>query len=202
MSVKAIAKDEPPPPKLAVGYRVTLATLIAVLAAAYIVGVVLGRITKDNRIDAGGLGIIILGVTGILLDCSPDALGRLTLLKLPGIEIALAEVKANQAKQMNQLEDISLILALLLPEWERNHLLNLADGKTRDYMGNHGVRTELRRLRSIGLITMRDAHRVSEMKDGSQFDLAASVTLTELGERWVRKIKEIAQAEVPAQTPG
>jgi hypothetical protein len=195
MTTEATPKDKKPQPNLASSYRVTLASLVGLLVVGYTLGVVLGHVPKDNRIDTGGLGIIVVGIIGAVLLFAPEALDRLTLLRLPGIEIALAEVKANQAKQKNDLEDISLILALVLPDTERKHLLNLADAKTSGYTGSHAVRTELRRLRSIGLVRMRDGHHVSEMENGLKFDLATYVVLTDLGDRLVRRIRQVADAE-------
>lgn len=48
-------------------------------------------------------------------------------------------------------EDIALILPLLLPEADRKHLLNLADGKTAAYKGDASLRAKLRSFRDVGL---------------------------------------------------
>ena len=60
--------------------------------------------------------------------------------------------KIAQQQQSAQLKDIELILPILLPKKERKHLTNLAEGKTAGYKGNHEMRSELRRLRSLKLI--------------------------------------------------
>jgi hypothetical protein len=92
-------------------------------------------------------------------------------------------------------EDVVLMLLLLLPQAERQHLLNLASGRKREYTGNHAVRTGVRHLRSLGLLRMRRDRHVGQMEDGLEFDLAAYVELTELGKRWVRKLQEIEAGE-------
>jgi hypothetical protein len=62
----------------------------------------------------------------------------------------IERVKENE----NQLNYIRMLIPLLLPETERNHLINLAQGETSNYQGNHELRSELRRLRNIRLIRM------------------------------------------------
>lgn len=87
------------------------------------------------------------------------------------------------------------LLPLLLPKNERIHLVNLAQGRTTPYRGNHPLRGELRRLRSLGLIRMRPGQQVGYMKDGLSYDLATFVELTDLGKRWARTIQEMEKAE-------
>ena len=87
------------------------------------------------------------------------------------------------------------LLPMLLPKNERAHLINLARQRTAGYRGNHPLRGELRRLRSLGLIRMRPDQQVGHMKDGLSFDLANYVRLTDLGKRWARTIQQIEKAE-------
>ena len=155
-----------------------------------------GFIPGDRKIDAVNLAIIAVAVLVVVFLMRPDVFDRLKILELSGVRLEMLEkVKEKQAKQEGQLEDIALILPLLLPQAERKHLLNIATGETAGYEGNHPLRTELRRLRSIGLIAMRSDQHISSMKDGLTFDLSAFVRLTELGERWVRRIRDIEKAE-------
>ena len=58
------------------------------------------------------------------------------------------------------------------------------------------MRTELRRLRSIKLIEMKKDREVNQMRDDLGFDLADYATLTPLGDRWVKRIKELYDTEV------
>lgn len=94
-------------------------------------------------------------------------------------------------------EDFALMLPLLLPIAEQNHLRNLASGQTREYSGGHVVRTELRRLRSLGLVRMHRDRTVGQMQDGRRFDLADFIELTELGRHWLRRLQEIEVGEAP-----
>jgi hypothetical protein len=91
-------------------------------------------------------------------------------------------------------EDLALLLPLLLPEAERNHLINLDRGRTAAYRGNGALRAELRHLRSIGLIRSRPNRTIGEMRDGTVFDLADCVELTAAGQHWARRLPEITSA--------
>jgi hypothetical protein len=86
-------------------------------------------------------------------------------------------------------------LPILLPEAERIHLANLASANTKQYKGSHEVRTELRRLRSLKLVKMRSDKPIGDIGDGKMVDLADYVSLTELGQHWVDRIKEIEAAQ-------
>jgi hypothetical protein len=44
---------------------------------------------------------------------------------------------------------MEMVLPFLLPKPEQQHILNLGAGKTSNYQGNHLLRSELRRLRSM-----------------------------------------------------
>jgi hypothetical protein len=85
-------------------------------------------------------------------------------------------------------QDLGLLLPVLIPEPEQKHLLNIADGKTKGYRGGSRVRSELRHLRSIGLIRKHTDRHVAELKSGGVYDLADIVELTDLGRQWVAKL--------------
>ncbi len=72
--------------------------------------------------------------------------------------------------------------------------LGLEEGK--QFVLHVPLRIELRRLRSLKLIGMRGDHRVGEIEDGWICDLGKYVELTELSERWVRRIREIEERDV------
>lgn len=111
----------------------------------------------------------------------------------------LEKVREQQAKQESQIQGIALMLPLLLAKTEQKHLMNLDRGETGNYRGNHSLRSELRRLRSIGLLKMRDGRQIGAMKEGLVFDLHGFVELTPLGEQWVKQIREIERAESTAK---
>jgi hypothetical protein len=65
-------------------------------------------------------------------------------------QIELDEVKRTQESQQDHLRVMELVLPLLLPKPEQQHLLNLGAGNTSQYQGNPFLRSELRRLRFDG----------------------------------------------------
>ncbi|MFL6260567.1 MAG: hypothetical protein ACJ76Y_12705 [Thermoanaerobaculia bacterium] len=188
-------------------FRIVWAVLIGMLATIYTGLVVLGMLPKDHQIDAVHLALIALSVFCIALLLSPEISERLKILEVKGFKIEmLEEVKERQAQQESRLEDIALMLPLLLPETERNHLRNLAQGTTLKYKDRDSLKVDLRRLRSIGLIRSRSGQAIGDIPHDSLFDLAAFVELTELGKRWVKRIQDIERFEreerqTPNQTP-
>lgn len=179
------------------GRRVAAVVLFA-LIAAYSWGVLSGAVASGNRFQLADLALIVLVcAVGVLL-LYPNLIGRLRVVELQGFKVELLEkVRERQLQQAQDLEDIQLIIPLLLPETERKHLKNLARASTSGYKGNHALRTELRRLRSIGLIRTRTGRAVADLGDGVSFDLGDYVALTDLGERWVRRLSELDEGAGP-----
>ncbi len=183
------------PPVAGAGYRgvrVGLSAAIALVAAAYTVGVVAGRLPENRQITATHLGVIVVAAVVILLLLRPHALDRLTRVDIAGVKLEMLQAKQDQ--QADRLDEISRILPLLLPAQERTHLVNLADEATDDYRGSDALRAELRRLRSVGLVRMRGTHHVAELSNGLSFRLSDYVVLTPLGSWWAQKSREIQQA--------
>ncbi len=106
-------------------------------------------------------------------------------------QLKLERIEERQKRQEKRLDDIQLILPLLLPEKEVQHIKNLFTHATAGYRGCHAVRTELRRLASIELLSRKTGQHISEIKDNAEFDLGKYVELTELGRRWAERIQEI-----------
>ena len=177
--------------------RRLIAILVFALMTTYSVGVITGRVHKDNRLQLADLALVVVacGVGGLLLN--PNLMSRLRVVELQGFKFELLEkVRERQLQQAQDLEDIQLIIPLLLPETERKHLKNLARGTTAGYKGNQSVRTELRRLRSIGLVRTRSKRAVGDLVDGGLFDLSDYLALTELGERWARRLAELDESPI------
>ena len=164
----------------------------------------------------GLIGLALVALLGALLrmfatgpNPLPDRLDQTTLLYLcvAGVLLLLRRIKTfafgqlkfelieklveRQAKQEQTLEDLRLILPLLLPGNEVQHIRNLSASQTESYSGNEALRAELRRLRSMGLLSKRPDRNIADMKDGLKFDLADYVELTELGRNWATRIPEI-----------
>jgi hypothetical protein len=126
----------------------------------------------------------------------PDALDQLKHFKLAGFELEIEKIKRSQDLQQGQLEAITLLLPLVLREVETAHLRNLSDAKTAGYVGGHPVRTELRRLATMGLVERIEGKLVHELKDNAIFDLADYVSLTPFGRRMVTQLEEIEKAKL------
>ena len=185
------------------GLRVFFAVTLALLVISYTFAVLLGEIPEKQRIDTVHFGIIIFTGVLVLFLLKPNFADRLIRFEGAGFKLEMLEqVKEKQDKQAqalyeqaNLLDDISLVLPLLLPKTERKHLINLDSGRTSAYKGQGTLRSEIRRLRSIGLIEMLSNCHVSQMETGKEFDLANYVQLTNLGHHWVKRIKQIEEKE-------
>lgn len=176
--------------------RVFVVFAIGLAVAVYTIAIIFGKIPEDQRIDAVHFGIIVIASGIILFLLKPTIPDRLIRFEGAGIKLEMLEqVKEKQFQQAQLLDDISLMLPLLLPKNERKHLMNLDSRKTAGYKGNSAFRSEIRRLRSIGLIVMLQGRYVGHMKSGMEFDLALYVQLTDLGQRWVARIKQIEEHE-------
>lgn len=174
------------------------AILVLLFVLAYTAAVISGLLPREKRIDATTLGVIGMGALIAIVLFRPDIIDRVTRLEIAGWKF---DIEKRQEKQDKQLKDIQLILPILLAESERKHLLNLAAQNTKSYKGNHDVRTELRRLRSLKLIKMKPGKEVGRIEDGKVVDLSDFVELTELGQHWADRIKEIEAEAAKAAAP-
>lgn len=166
--------------------------MIMLIVASYILLIVTGYIPSQHRIDGPALAFIALAVFCVFLLMNPVVFERLKVFEVSGFKLEMLEmVKEKQIEHESKLDDISLILPLLLPQKEQRHLLNLAAQRTTRYIGNHSLRSELRRLRSVGLIESRPDLHISNIEDGKHIDLAKYVALKPLGELWVGRIREV-----------
>lgn len=169
-----------------------LAVILAIFSLCYTVLVVTGHIPESQQLSATHVALLVFVTITVVLLISPQSLSRLKLLELSGFKLELLErVREKQIEQGQTLDTISLVLPLLLPETERVHLVNLAEGGTENYQGGHALRSELRRLRSFGLIKMTGKGFVAELKSDKRFDLAYYVELTDLGKRWANQISRL-----------
>jgi hypothetical protein len=170
------------------------------------------RTVRDNVVFELGLFIGRLGRNHcfILMPAEPsdfhlptDLLGIkpatfLTPSRSDRLQAALGpachDIRAAIRKQMaasipvsSNAQDIELLLSVLIPEPEQKHLLNIAEGKTQGYKGGGTVRSELRHLRSTGLIRSHSGRNVGDLKSDGVYNLSDFVELTELGQQWVAK---------------
>lgn len=169
--------------------------LLAIIAAIGALLRIISSMTTDVRQGLDQTTLLYLGVAGALLLLKQIKTFSFGQLKLEMIE----KLRERQDRQEKRLTDISLILPLLLPPAEVRHVKNLLARTTGGYHGNHALRTELRRLASIGLLTRKTGKAIGEMKDGVEGDLGELVELTELGRRWALRIQEIEAQEAAEQ---
>jgi Predicted nucleotide-binding protein containing TIR-like domain len=102
---------------------------------------------------------------------------------------AIQKIRASEPSIANkEPREIDLMLPLVLPEPQRKHLINLAKGNTKGYTGRDSLRSELRHLRSMGLVQKLPGRNIGDMKSGMVCDLADYVELTDLGKRWAERL--------------
>src|SRR5205807_5295793 len=134
---------------------------------------------------------------------------RLQKFDFAGVKVELGEVKQGQIevqkRQQEQqmiLEDIRLALRLLIKDSDQVHLVNLVKQETHNYRANGALREEIRRLRAMRLIKMREGKTVGGMPDKTTFDLADYVELTEDGRRFVSRLTNQPDVQAKASAPG
>ena len=152
-----------------------------------------GTLSLPERLDQTTL--LYLGIAGVLLLLRQVKTFSLGQLKLEMIE----KLREQQQKQEEKIADIALILPFLLQDKEVRHIRNLFVGQTEKYQGSGALREELRRLRSIGLISKKAGRNIGDMRDGVMLDLADNVELTELGRRWAHRLQDIQSGDAKAE---
>jgi len=186
-----------------------LAVAIALATLAYLVLAVNGIIKPVNRLTGAEFGIVVVAAAAIGAALKPEFFERLQKFDFAGIKFELTEVKKgqeevqkNQQAQQEVLEDIRLALRLLIGPNERSHLLSMLHQNTSNYRVRGGLRDEIRRLRAMRLIKMREGKSVGGMPDKDTFDLAAYVELTEDGVRFTTRLANQPDQTKEAGTAG
>lgn len=169
-------------------------TLTAVAITIYLVLVVAGYISKENRLSVAELGLALAGCLFLVLAVYPEAFDRLSLLKLPGgIEVTLEKIQRQQVEQRRELDGFFSILSNMLSLPEKYHLRSLA--RTDDeYKGRSSLREELFRLKRFGLIDEIGGQKIGDMFDGKKFKLRSFVSLTSQGGRFIRALDDIERS--------
>jgi hypothetical protein len=169
--------------------RYLFAVAVPTLGVLYIAGILRGTFYGERRLTATD-AIVVFGTSAVLVVALwPEVLERLSKVKVGGVELEMIQrLDEKQQRQQKDLDDIRFVLTLLLPPSERKHLENLGTGNTQNYIGNHGLRTELRRLRTVQLID--SVRPIQDIKDGSSFDLKDYVRLTNQGHRYLERIAQ------------
>jgi hypothetical protein len=141
--------------------------------------------------------VIVIALLAALFLLNPAWFERLRKLEFYGLKLEVDEVKRAQQRQREQLELMRPLLPVLMPEGERNHLLNLASDNVSGYVGSGTLPAELRRLRSMNLIEKLPNRNIGDITDGLNIYLADYVRLTEAGKEWVAIIQQAEEAAKP-----
>jgi hypothetical protein len=136
-----------------------------------------------KRLDQ--ITLLYLAVGGALLLFRQIKSFSLGQLKLELIE-KLAE---RQEKQEERLNAIRLVLPLLLPPAQVDHIRRLSAGRTAGYHGSDPLVAELRALAHAGLVRRKGGRLIASLKALPEVDTAEFVELTELGNEWARAIR-------------
>ena len=174
--------------------RVGITILVVTVAFGYVTAVVMGKVPDKQRLGGTDLGVVVVSSLVALFLLRPEFLNRFTSFKFAGVEVELQKLQQDQQTQRNELDDVRFVLTLLLQEGERAHLRNLESGKTQNYTGNHNLRTELRKLRTLGLIQNCEGRKISELADKSKIDLKEIVQLTKRGKHYLDQLGEYSES--------
>ena len=179
--------------------RYVAALVIGLSVLGYILALVLGALPERAHIDFPAIALTLVAAVGVALLFSPkwdaalfEALARVKAFQFASLKVELDAIRARQEEQTLRLDLIQLLAPLVLSDPERKHLLNLYYGRTADYRGGHEVRSELRRLRYLNLVT--NTRPIGTASDGSTFDLAELVQQTPLGAKWAQQLEEMEKA--------
>jgi hypothetical protein len=183
---------------------------IGIAVLAYILSLVLGLLPERAHIDFAAIVLVVVAAAGIALLFSPkwdatllEAMTRVKAFQFASLKVELEAIRARQDEQTSKLALLQLVAPLVLTEAERQHLANLHYHRTAGYRGNDMVRSELRRLRYLSLIT--NSQPIASAVDDSIFDLAKLVQLTPLGAEWARQLenmeKPLADHSQPVEKP-
>jgi hypothetical protein len=110
--------------------------------------------------------------------------GRLTEIRAGGFEATFAKLR-------NELDDVRFVLSMLLGPNEQQHLLNLARGEAKEYVGCPSLRSELRKLRDLRLI---EGYGIGSIEDGRKVNVEKIIKLTDLGKRCIERLREESKA--------
>jgi len=175
--------------------RLALALGIILAISAYIVGIVIGKIQDKQKLGIADVGLLLVSCAAVGVLLRPELLEKITHIKVGSVEFELQKLQHDQEKQRDELDDVRFVLTLLLEPSELQHLKNIDKGNTQDYLGRHSVRTELRKLRTLGLIRNRDGHKIAKLADNSEMDLRNIVELTERGRQYLARLAEYSAEE-------
>ena len=185
VSEKARAKDD---------FRSWLAIVLSVgvtlLGVGYLLAVVFGKI-GTNRF---GTTEAIIFVAILLLNSAwIQRIGRFAISG-KGIEFQMREVQEEQVRQRADIRSIKFLLSYFVTEQELEHLQRLVGKIPPEYSNpddwQHEIfKTELRRLRSLGLIRMHPGKMIGPMP--KKDDLNKHCRITDRGLEYLKLREEV-----------
>ncbi len=177
----------PSPPGIS-RIRGLITAAVIVLIVCYVGGIVFGYIPEKQKLGGPDIGILMVGAAVVCLLMRPEFFDRLTHVKVGSVEVELEKLQRDQQAQRSELDDVRFALTMLLQGNELQHLTSLKSGETQGYVGNHDLRTELRRLRTLGLVQNRGESKIADLTDNRKFDLGKIIELTERGRQYLRRV--------------
>jgi hypothetical protein len=172
---------------------IVVSGLLGVIALGYLGAVVTGVVSQGERLQPLELSVFLVVALVVLLVSFPHFADRLESVKVAKLfEFELAQVRMQQTENKIQLDSITFIVPLLIPEAKRRHLINLLDKKTA-YQGSKLLRTELRDMRAAQLIRSHTGKTVHEISDDRDVDLSDYVELTDVGTFWAKESQQLEQ---------
>jgi hypothetical protein len=171
------------------------AAAVAAVTVAYLLLAISGTIHPVNRLTAADFGAVLVAALVIGAILRPDFFERVQKFDFAGLKFELGEMKKDQIEvqkrqqeQLAILDDVRLALRLLIGKNEQDHLLNLFKHSTDHYRVEGSLRDEIRRLRAMRLVKMREARSIAGMPENATFDLADYVELTDDGLKFAARV--------------
>jgi hypothetical protein len=169
---------------------IILSVGVTLLGVGYLLAVVFGKI-GTNRF---GTTEAIIFVAILLLNSAwIQRIGRLAISG-KGIEFQMREVQEEQVRQRAEIRSIKFLLSYFVTEQELEHLQRLVGKSPPEYANpddwhNHIFKTELRRLRSLGLIRMLPGKMIEPMP--KKDDLNKHCRITDRGLEYLKLREEV-----------
>lgn len=149
--------------------------------------ILMPKMASDFHLPTDLLGI---GTATFEPPSRPDRLQAALGPACHDIRTAIRKHTFSRTPAAQNVQEIELLMQVLIPKPEQTHLRNIANGKTKAYKGSGSLRSELRHLRSLGLIRKHADRNIGELtSDGGAYDLADIVELTDLGQQWAAKLE-------------